>query len=138
MRALKTMLFSAWAGGRGEKGREGKRVRSSRFRVQTSVILLLNVLDSRLCLQRSNLPVSLAGRHREKRHAKFGEFSDPRRFLQENLHGSAPPVCSCPPHPTSHCGTRARPSQKQPREQEGCFFPAAKTSGREIRWDPTG
>lgn len=79
MRSLKIMPFSAWAGGRGEKG-EGKHVRNSRFRVQTSGILLLNVLNSRLCFQCSTLPISLAGRHREKRHSKLESSQIPGDF----------------------------------------------------------
>lgn len=88
----------------------------------------LNVLNSPLRFQHSNLPVSLAGAAREGtergdiRSWRASEI--PRGFLWGNL------LRCCPPNPTARCPTRARPSEKHLRQPGGGFFQLLKPQDR--------
>jgi len=69
------------------------------------------------------------------------EAGELRRSLEISTGGNSPdllPIRSCPPNPRARFGPRARASEKQLWSQREGFFPAAKTAGQEICWDPTG
>lgn len=97
--------------------------------MQTSMILSLNVLNSRLCCQRSNLRVSPAGAAQEG--TKRRDVRSWRALeIPGDFYGRSStellPVCSCSPNATACCGASARPSQKQLQEPEGGFFQLLK------------
>lgn len=89
MHSLKIMLLSAWAGGRAEKGR-GEACQKqpfSRADVSDPVVKCAQFTIVLPTLEPARL---IGGKAPREETFKVGEFSDPRRFLQENLHGSAP------------------------------------------------